>query len=207
VASFAPKERRLVGFVRAAASFSSPSCPRRVSPAAIAKRGGLCEIALAVHRGKQDLFKLIRIAYHWAEARQDDIKHGPAAGLLRLARIEALSPLTYYQSAYKAWLLFHAGRTGEADRLFEEVETRLAEPKNPNQAYVRLFCQLFGRFRVSTPEEADAIWEAARAQQCSGMLRRYLPIYDKPSIIHADPRFADLNTSPVANRYRRRKAG
>jgi hypothetical protein len=150
------------------------------------------------------LLKRIRVAYHWAKARQDDLDHGPGKALVRLARIEALQPLAYYQRAYMAWLLFHAGRTEEADRLFGEVEAQLAEPENANQAYVRLFCQFYGRFRVSKLDEADAIWTAAQAQPCSAMLRRYLPIYGKPSAVNADPRFAGLDTSPLGDRYRRR---
>jgi hypothetical protein len=62
------------------------------------------------------LLKRIRVAYHWAMARQDDLDHGPAKALLRLARIEALQPLAYYQRAYMAWLLFHAGRSEDSMR-------------------------------------------------------------------------------------------
>lgn len=145
-------------------------------------------------------------AYHCVLARRDEVKFGPATALRRIERMEA-RPLPDAASAYKAWLLLGVGRVGEADRLFGEVETKLADPANANQAYLRLFCQFYGRYRVSRLEHADALWDAAQQLQCSDMLRRYLPFFRKPSEVHADPRFADLDTSPVARRYLRKKRG
>lgn len=149
----------------------------------------------------------LNAAYHWVQARRDELKLGPAAALRRIERMEALRPLPDVASAYKAWLLLGVGRVGEADRLFGEVEAKLAEPADANEAYLRLFCQFYGRYRVSRLEQADALWESAQQLQCSDMLRRYLPFFRKPSEVHADPRFADLDTSPVARRYFRKKRG
>jgi len=146
-------------------------------------------------------------AYHWARARDDEWKFGPGAALRRIDRMEALRPLSCSAAAYKAWLLFHVGRREEADRLFAEVEERIGEPATPDQAYVQLFCKFYGRYRVSRLDHADALWDAAQELQCSATLRRYLPFYRKPSEVHADPLFADLETSPLARRYRRNKRG
>ncbi len=97
-------------------------------------------------------------------------------------------PLRYFEEAYKGFLLFHSDRTSEADEVFYALEESLAESEDANKQYVRLFCQFYGRFRVSTLEEADQIWLAAESLRCSPMLRRYLRLYRKPSIAHANPR-------------------
>lgn len=136
--------------------------------------------------------KSFQRSFHWVRAFDEERKHGPHEALKRINQIEQLGPLTYYQEAYKAFLLFHSDQAEAADRIFISLENRLSQPSNPNEEYVRLFCQFYGSRRISTIAAADELWETAHELGCSPMLRRYLQFFRKPSVAYSDPRNADL---------------
>jgi hypothetical protein len=125
--------------------------------------------------------------YHWVKALHASDKDNSEGALWHLQQVERLIGLARSQAAFKAQQLIVVRQYAAAEQLLSEIIQAIGTPRNADERYIQIVCQLWREENFRDIPEANRLWAEAMALDCSPALKRHVLLRQPPEFILGPP--------------------